>query len=167
MPTPAERHALLFLATVAALGGAVRLVEARRFDAEAKGAGQAADGGAAGSVGDRALSSQIAAVDSAQRTARLRKASKRGRLEVPPSGWESAPATEATEPMRERAPLVVDLNQSTARELERLPRVGPALAARIIAWRDKHGPFKSLDDLRHVRGIGPVTAALLAPSVTF
>ena len=66
-----------------------------------------------------------------------------------------------------RPPPVVDVNRATAAELERLPRVGPALARRIVAWRETHGRFQSIDDLRHVRGIGPATAALLAQSVTF
>jgi hypothetical protein len=42
-----------------------------------------------------------------------------------------------------------------------------ALAKRIVEWRDRHGPFNSPDDLRHVRGIGPSTARLLDSLVTF
>lgn len=50
---------------------------------------------------------------------------------------------------------VVDLNTAGATELEQLPGIGPALAGRIVAWRDEHGPFTSVDELDEVSGIGP------------
>jgi competence ComEA-like helix-hairpin-helix protein len=56
---------------------------------------------------------------------------------------------------------IISLNTATAAELERLPRVGPALAARIVAFRQKHGPFPVVDSLVRVPGIGPATLALL------
>jgi competence protein ComEA len=49
----------------------------------------------------------------------------------------------------------VDLNTATPTELESLPGVGPATAAAIVAWRDEHGPFTSVEQLLEVRGIGP------------
>ncbi|MEZ6210390.1 MAG: ComEA family DNA-binding protein [Phycisphaerales bacterium] len=58
-------------------------------------------------------------------------------------------------------PRVIDLNSAPAAELELLPRIGPALSARIIADREARGPFASLDDLQRVRGIGPVTVRRL------
>lgn len=48
----------------------------------------------------------------------------------------------------------IDLNTADAAALETLPRIGPALASRIIAWRDDHGRFTSVDDLLAVSGIG-------------
>ena len=49
----------------------------------------------------------------------------------------------------------VYLNTATATELERLRGVGPVLAAAIVAYRDRHGPFGSVDELTNVSGIGP------------
>jgi len=48
----------------------------------------------------------------------------------------------------------VQLNQATAEQLQSLPGIGPALAERIVAYRKENGPFKSLDQLTEVRGIG-------------
>ncbi len=50
---------------------------------------------------------------------------------------------------------VVRLNAADAAALDALPGVGPATAARILAWRDEHGGFTSVDDLLEVPGIGP------------
>jgi len=62
---------------------------------------------------------------------------------------------------------IVYINSASASDLETLPRVGPALAARIIAYREENGPFVSLEDLDNVSGIGPSILAELAPYVSF
>lgn len=49
---------------------------------------------------------------------------------------------------------LVDLNAADAATLETLPRVGPALAERILAWRTENGRFTSIEDLLAVPGIG-------------
>ena len=64
------------------------------------------------------------------------------------------------------APMVVDLNAATADDLEGLPGVGPATAAAILAHRDQHGPFASVDELIEVRGIGPAKLEAIAPLVS-
>ncbi len=48
----------------------------------------------------------------------------------------------------------VNLNTADAAALDTLPRIGPALADRILAWREKNGPFASVEDLLDVPGIG-------------
>ena len=60
----------------------------------------------------------------------------------------------------------MNLNTATVEQLQTLPRIGPALAARIIAWRDEHGGFKSVDELDAVPGIGPAMMTSLRPLVT-
>jgi competence protein ComEA len=49
---------------------------------------------------------------------------------------------------------LIDLNTADQTALESLPRIGPALAERIIAWREENGRFQSVDDLLAVPGIG-------------
>ena len=48
----------------------------------------------------------------------------------------------------------IDLNRSSAAELEELPGVGPVLAARIVDFRESNGPFETVEDLLDVGGIG-------------
>jgi DNA uptake protein ComE-like DNA-binding protein len=62
---------------------------------------------------------------------------------------------------------LIDIDVANAGELERLPRIGPALAKRIVANRDSLGPFGSLPALRRVKGVGPAIIEQLAPLVTF
>lgn len=63
---------------------------------------------------------------------------------------------------RSQGPLAaVPINTASAKELESLPGIGPALAQRIVAERVRGGPFRRLEDLRRVKGIGPKTVARL------
>jgi competence protein ComEA len=65
-----------------------------------------------------------------------------------------------------RLELLIDLNRATPLELEALPGVGPALAARIAAHRAARGPFRRVEDLREVPGVGEKLANSLQPYVT-
>lgn len=59
----------------------------------------------------------------------------------------------------------VRLNVAGTEELETLPGVGPVLAARIVAYRDEHGPFSAVEDLLEVPGIGEAKLAALREAV--
>ncbi len=49
----------------------------------------------------------------------------------------------------------VNINQATIEQLVSLPGIGPSLAERIFSFRGSQGPFKSIDDITKVTGIGP------------
>jgi len=63
-------------------------------------------------------------------------------------------------------PGKVNINTADATALETLPRVGPAMAARIIAWRDENGRFTAVEDLMSVTGIGEKTFDAMKDLVT-
>lgn len=51
----------------------------------------------------------------------------------------------------------INLNKATAAELSQLKGIGMKYAERIVQYRDKNGPFKNVEDLLNVQGIGPKT----------
>src|SRR6266513_1622656 len=61
----------------------------------------------------------------------------------------------------------IDLDRADVSEITRLPRVGPALAQRIVAWREEHGAFGSLARLDSVSGVGPALLKAIQPFVSF
>lgn len=61
------------------------------------------------------------------------------------------------------APKSISLNTANAAELDRLPGVGPSTAAKIIAYRQEHGGFSSVDEVLAVKGIGPKKLAEMRP----
>jgi competence protein ComEA len=58
---------------------------------------------------------------------------------------------------------LTNLNKADRAELEQVPGIGPTLAKEIAEHRNKKGPFKSVDELRQVKGIGPVTLDKIRP----
>ena len=74
----------------------------------------------------------------------------------PACGCEALPAD-----VRWVLGLPLPLNSSDAEALDLLPGVGPALSQAIVVSRKAHGPFRSMEDLTRVRGIGPRTVERL------
>ena len=101
------------------------------------------------------LGERVAAIERALRHPAEASVPVRSRAAATPASEGSAAAAAAP-------PALVDLNTATLAELDALPRVGPAMAARIVAKR----PFRRPDDLRRVSGIGPSTLRALKPLVT-
>ena len=179
--TSSERRALQWLLALFVIGSAVQLTRSWRNQDDVT-----ADSTAA-------LKLQLVAVDSARRAgSRHDRRSRRVVARAPPPptagsrrvrGSARAPVSDAptgsqvrdgTLPSRvarkrTKVPTLgpVDVDRAEAAELERLPRIGPALAARIIVDRSQRGPFGSLRELQRVRGIGPRLAEGLASVVTF
>src|SRR6266576_5731401 len=121
MPTPAERKALLFFSVVLVLGASSRAF--RAFHSRSPVDARAR----------YALERQIKAADSARRSG-LRKPKRERKQKAPP-----------------KAPGPVDLDVATEKEIEGLRHVGPALARRIVADCDSHGPFGSLEGLTRIK----------------
>jgi len=177
MPTPSEKKALGFLAAVALLGAGVRM------------SGAVSDASAADASSREALRRQIVAAESAgavERRSRRNggaaapKRRSRGHPVADRSNPDSArnvdprdlfnapvviPPTRGAKP--KTPPVPVDVDRATASELEALPRIGPALARRIVDDREARGPFGSLEGFQRVRGVGPAMAGALSGSVTF
>ena len=63
-------------------------------------------------------------------------------------------ATQEKTASQPAAAALVNLNTATAADLAKLPGIGPAVAARIVEYRQKNGSFKKIEDLMNVKGIG-------------
>ncbi len=60
-------------------------------------------------------------------------------------------------------PPTVDIYRAGVKDFEELPGIGPELARRIVAYRQKHGPFRRIEDLLAVRGMGPAKWRAIRP----
>ncbi len=60
----------------------------------------------------------------------------------------------------------LNINRATVTDFDRLPRIGPTLAERIVAFRDENGPFTTLEELGNVPGIGELTLAGFRDQIT-
>jgi len=76
--------------------------------------------------------------------------------------------TETEVPQEEILPDLtpLDLNRATAEELQTLPGVGAELAARIVEYREKNGPFTAVEQIMEVSGIGEGKFAALEGRIT-
>jgi competence protein ComEA len=91
-------------------------------------------------------------------------------LDTPPPGARGLSATARTAARLAR-PLLpgerIDLDRADVTEITRLPRIGPAFAQRIVAWREQHGAFGSFVRFDSVPGVGPKLVESLRPYVMF
>jgi competence protein ComEA len=61
---------------------------------------------------------------------------------------------------------IVNLNTASVTDLEGLPGIGAKTAARIVEYRQKNGPFKKVEELMNVRGVGEKNFVKLKPQIT-
>jgi competence protein ComEA len=83
------------------------------------------------------------------------------RVEVAPDGGYRVAAMSGAQLITLGLPI--DLNRASAEDLDAIPGLGPALAKRIVEYRQAHGPFKKIEDLREVSGVGPQNLEKLKP----
>ena len=78
---------------------------------------------------------------------------------------EERPQNQATETVIPSTPELLNINTASAKELQTLPNIGVQMAKRIIAYREQHGKFASVNALQEVKGIGAKTLEKLRPFV--
>ena len=83
-----------------------------------------------------------------------------------PRRGEASPAVSGGVELPTGRVAPVDINTATAIRLDTVTGIGPTLAAAIVKERDAHGPFRTVDDLRRVKGIGASKLESLRPYVT-
>jgi competence protein ComEA len=192
MPTPSEQKALAFVAIVIVLGGAVRVLRAgsppTATSAEQQAIARQAAAAESASVHDSRGKKGYKSGKMAQRRRDSVPNVAAGVANggVSPSGFPPpSPRIDVDNRLPGGVMVVgarvsagnrqsggtgvspLDLDVASAAEIEALPRIGPALAGRIVASRDSAGPFGSLEGLGRVRGIGPAMLRQLGPLVTF
>ena len=85
------------------------------------------------------------------------------------AGAAAAPATAAPSAAPKAAASEgrpIDINSADSATLESVPGIGKSLSQRIVAFREKNGPFQSVDDLLKVQGVGEKSIQKLRPYLT-
>lgn len=115
---------------------------------------------------DRFFAERAAASDSALSAASRAGAASAGAPAAEPAATPAAGAAPRLGKLQPGDAVRIDINTAPSAQLQRLPRVGPKMAARIIEHRTARGPFQRIDDLERVRGIGEKTMEQLRPHLT-
>ncbi|MGH7749438.1 MAG: helix-hairpin-helix domain-containing protein, partial [Candidatus Dormibacteria bacterium] len=110
----------------------------------------------AGSALDDGALAELGARETPRRSSRSAR-SRSHRRRAATSGFAAYGGNEA--------PAPIDLNEADEASLEDVPGLGPALAERIVAYRDLNGAYSSLDDLLDVAGMSPARLERVAPYV--
>ena len=74
-----------------------------------------------------------------------------------------ASAENGHQKLNQGSAVVLNINHASADDFVTLPGIGPKLAAQIVAYREKHGPFLRVEDLLVHRGIGPKKWKMILP----
>lgn len=111
---------------------------------------------AAGGVTDQALTSNV---NLAERLVDSQQVMIPSRVPTLVPGVDSANRSSSIS-------VLVNINTADQDELESLPEIGPVIAEKIIAYRDKNGPFQTIEAIQNVEGIGPETFAKIELLIT-
>jgi comEA protein len=79
---------------------------------------------------------------------------------------QARPAAASAAASKAAPAAVVNINTASAAELDALPGIGAKVAARIIEYRQKNGPFKKVEELMNVRGVGEKNFLKLKGQIT-
>ena len=85
---------------------------------------------------------------------------------APHASAQSASRSSARTSTAATSAAIVNINTASAAELDALPGIGAKMAERIVEYRQKNGPFKKVEDLMNVRGVGEKNFLKLKPQIT-
>jgi len=85
---------------------------------------------------------------------------------VPKIGEVPTPALVGVDSTEAALSGLLNINTATAEQLEALPGIGPAIAKRIVDYRDAHGPFANIEAIQNVSGIGPTIFGQIKDLIT-
>ena len=165
LPVPSEAPAPappveIFVHVAGAVGksGVYRLPKgARVADALAAAGGPAADG----------VQDALNLAEELQDGQKILVPTKKELESAPPVTFTAPSGTSQGAASKPAAPTKVNVNTGTVAQFDALPGVSPTVAKNIVDYRTKYGPFKKLEDLDKVSGIGPATLEKLRPYLAF
>lgn len=145
--TPASGEVVVHVAGAVSAPGVYTLPADSRVDDAVRAAGATAD-------------ADLSQLNLAQKLADGQK------ITVPAAGETPAPADNAAPSDSSQSGALVNINTATQEELESLPSIGEVRAQAIITYREEHGGFRTIDELKEVSGIGDKIFADISPHVT-